>query len=245
MQNNSVRNYHTGQPDFSTENKTSSIEVHLKRDRYGSNVYGFPIPAHNEAQANNGIRPYIQDETIDPKFSERIQPNQEMDPPHEQDMEIGYEDSPPPPTYERLEQRFIDEIVKLARERSDAEDAEFTRHKERILEIDREYREKLSSLRAQQATRREEFLSKELQTRLNQYHEGKRKHCPNMKVPDVHGYVTFTAGESISRFGGGTEYKHDGEQTKCLSSGRSQGSEVRVPLPPGRVYNNSAVYNNT
>lgn len=53
-----------------------------------------------------------------------------MDQPHEQDMEIGYEESPPPPTYEGLEQRFIAEIMKLARERSNEEDAEFARHKE-------------------------------------------------------------------------------------------------------------------
>lgn len=66
-----------------------------------------------------------------------------------------------------------------------------------------------------------------------------------MKVPDAHGYTspsTFTAGEANSRFHGATEHKHDGERTLSLSSGRGQGSEARVPLPPGRVYNNSAVY---
>ncbi|TKY51773.1 ubiquitin carboxyl-terminal hydrolase 8 [Spatholobus suberectus] len=136
--------------------------------------------------------------------------------------------------------------MQLTREKSDGEDAEFTWHKERILEINTEYEEKLSSLRALQATRREEFLRKELQARLNQYHEGKRKYCPNMKVPDAYGYVcppTFTAGEAIgSRFHGAIEYKHDGERTLRSSSGRSKGSEAKVPLPPGRVYNNSAVH---
>lgn len=51
MQNNSVRNFLTGQPDlFSAENMTLSIEAHLKKDRYGSNMYGFQIPAYNEGK---------------------------------------------------------------------------------------------------------------------------------------------------------------------------------------------------
>ncbi|KAJ1435777.1 hypothetical protein SESBI_04726 [Sesbania bispinosa] len=116
-----------------------------------------------------------------------------------------------------------------------------------MLEINREYKEKLSSLRAQQATRREEFLQRELQGRLNQYDEGKRNHCPNMKVADAHNYLcpsTFTAGEATSRFHGVSEYKNDRERTESLiSSGSGSGtSEGRVPLPPGRVYNNRAVY---
>lgn len=64
-----------------------------------------------------------------------------------------------------------------------------------------------------------------------------------MRVADVHGYGgPLTAGEAIGRFNGVTEYKHDGEPTPSIPSGRSEGSEARVPLPPGRVYNNSAVY---
>lgn len=87
---------------------------------------------------------------------------------------------------------------------------------------------------------------------MNQYHKDKRNHFPSMKVADTHGYLcpstTFAAGEAASRFHGASECKHDGEPTQCLtltSIGikRSQGSEGRVPLPPGRVYNNkSAVY---
>ncbi|TKY51772.1 hypothetical protein E2542_SST23291 [Spatholobus suberectus] len=105
MQNNSVRNYLTIQPYlFSAENETLRAEVHLPRDRYGSNVNGLPILANNEAQGNNGIKSYIPDETIwDPKFSWMNQANEEMDRPHEQDMKIGYEERPPPPTYEGLE----------------------------------------------------------------------------------------------------------------------------------------------
>ncbi|KAK7391555.1 hypothetical protein VNO78_19971 [Psophocarpus tetragonolobus] len=230
MQNNSVRNYRKIQPYlFSTENESSRAEVHLSRDRYGSNV---------NAQENNGMKSYIPDETV--SWMNQL---------HDKDMEIGYEESPPPPTYEGLEQRFIDEIVKLTREKSDAEDAEIARHQERILEINTEYQEKLSSLRALQATQLEAFLRKELQARLNQYYEGKRKHFPNRKVSDDYGYgrpPTFTDGEAIgSRSHGVIEYKHDGEQTLRSASGRNQRNEAKVPLPPGRVYNNSVVHQQT
>ncbi|KAL1342274.1 hypothetical protein HN51_028843 [Arachis hypogaea] len=246
---NSVRNYLTGQPKlFSTENKTSSVEVYLPSNKYRSSVYGLPVPPYGEVQGDIEVRSYIQDETVDAKFSQLNQAAQQLDQSHEQDMEIGYEEgTPPPPTYEGLEQRFIDEITKLARERSDAEDAEFARHTERILEINKEYHEKLSALRNLQATRREEFLRKELQARLNQYQESKRNYSPHMKVPvpDDHGFTspsTFTA-EANSMFHGAIKYnKHDRERTMSLSSGRSQGSEARVPLPPGRVYNNSTPY---
>lgn len=48
----------------------------------------------------------------------------------EQDMEIGYEDKPSPLTFEGLEQKFQVEILKLVKEKSDAEEAENVRHKE-------------------------------------------------------------------------------------------------------------------
>ncbi|CAJ1976594.1 unnamed protein product [Sphenostylis stenocarpa] len=175
---------------FSAENETSSAELHFTRDRYESNMNDLPILANNEAEGNNGIESYVPDEmSWDLKFCRMNQANEVMDQPHEQNMEIGYEESRPLPTYEGLEQRFIDEIMILTREKSDAEDAEFARHEERILEINTEYQEKLSSLRALQATQREEFLRQELHARVNQYHEGKRNHCPNMKGADAYGYV--------------------------------------------------------
>ncbi|CAJ2629303.1 unnamed protein product [Trifolium pratense] len=201
-------------------------------------------------QGNNVIQSYIPDDSIDAKVS-----HQETDEAHEEDMEIGYDDRPPTPTYEGLEQRFIDEIMKLVGERSDKEDAEFARHNERIAEINEEFQEKLSSLRALQETRREEFLRKELQARSNQYQDGKRNHFPTMKVADANGYIcpstTFIAGEaaSSSKFHAAPEYdKYVVEPTEHLTTTSngiktSQKNETRVPLPPGRVYKNSSVHN--
>ncbi|CAL0321204.1 unnamed protein product [Lupinus luteus] len=211
----------------------SHIKSHLKRDRYGSNVNGFPVPANNEVQRNNGKRFCVQDEIKDSNFSQLNQANEEMNQSHEQDMEIGYEETPLPPTYEGLEQRFKDEIMKLAGEQSDAVNAEFVRHKERILEINTEYQEMLSALKAQQATRREEFLRQELQARLNQYHEDKRNQCRNMRVPDVHGYTGhLAAGEAIGRSHGAAEHKLDGEQAPRLPNWRS---DARVILTAGEA----------
>ncbi|CAK8572927.1 unnamed protein product [Lathyrus sativus] len=255
MQNNYVRNYLVGQPGLlSGENGTRNKETCLARDNYGSHGYGLPSDAYDEVQENNGMQPYIPNESIDAKASQQNQVNQETDEAREEDMEIGYDEMPSTPTYEGLEQRFIDEIMKLVRERSDKEDAEISRHKERIVEINEEFQEKMSSLRAHQETRRQEFLHKELKARSNQYQVGKRNHHPNMKIADANGYLcptTFTAGEatSSSRFHGATEYcKYVGEPTECattISNGikTSQSNETRVPLPPGRVYNNNSVHN--
>lgn len=45
-------------------------------------------------------------------------------------MEIGYEEHTIPPTFESLEQKFIDDIMKLTKEQQEAEDAENARHRE-------------------------------------------------------------------------------------------------------------------
>lgn len=45
-------------------------------------------------------------------------------------MKIGYDDLPSTLTFECLEQKFHDEIMNLAKEHSDAEDAENARHRE-------------------------------------------------------------------------------------------------------------------
>lgn len=48
----------------------------------------------------------------------------------EEDMDMGYEDNHMVETFESLKQRFINDITKLSKEQSDAEDAKNTRHRE-------------------------------------------------------------------------------------------------------------------
>ncbi|KVI06232.1 hypothetical protein Ccrd_015411 [Cynara cardunculus var. scolymus] len=144
---------------------------------------------------------------------------------YEQDMEIGYEeDKPSEISFQGLEQKFQDEIMKLIKELSDVEDEESARHKERMVEINRRYQEKLSSLRVQHAAQVGELLRKESQARLHQYQqEVGAEITTHLTHPHDYGwprpYMPHT--------------DHHGAK-------RSQGPEpVRVPYPHGRVYNNS------
>nr|GEV55190.1 hypothetical protein [Tanacetum cinerariifolium] len=90
----------------------------------------------------------------------------------EQDMEIGYEESGPSElTFERLERKFQDEIMRSIKEQGDLEDEEIVRHKERMLEINTQYQERFSSLRVQHAARLGELLRKESEARLNHYQQ--------------------------------------------------------------------------
>ncbi|KAF7146918.1 hypothetical protein RHSIM_Rhsim03G0094100 [Rhododendron simsii] len=257
----------------------------------------------------------------DPKADSDKQTNKEPRPQaHEQDMEIGYEDKPSTPSFEGLEQRFLDEIMQLAKEQCDAEDAENARHRERIIEINAQYQEKLSSLRAQQAKRREEFLLKEAQARLHQYKQAASNHYPANASPidprsygpknvspidsrgygptnassidprgpldprgygpttasriDPHGYGPTNGGPIDPRvpvdprgygptntgpidprvYGGAAaaeahqayaagQFESSRERRPFAGGGRNQVPEARVPIPEGRVYNNTSARN--
>ncbi|KAL4576693.1 hypothetical protein LXL04_012791 [Taraxacum kok-saghyz] len=107
---------------------------------------------------------------------------------HEQDMEIGYEDTNNPHlTSEGLEQRFQDEIMKLIKEQSNAEDEENARHKKRIVEINTRYQENLSSLRVRHESRVGEFLQKESQTRVYRYQQAANANVMKERGPHDYG----------------------------------------------------------
>lgn len=82
-------------------------------------------------QGGDAPRSYYQGQRSDRRMALQKQGNN--DPrcqPHEEDMDIGYEDKPMLQNFEGLEQRFLDDIMKLAKEQTDAEDAENARHRE-------------------------------------------------------------------------------------------------------------------
>lgn len=82
-------------------------------------------------QGGDPPRSYYQGQRSDPRMVlERQSNNDPRSNPGEEDMDIGYEDKPMLQTFEGLEQRFLDDIMKLAKELSDAEDAENARHRE-------------------------------------------------------------------------------------------------------------------
>lgn len=79
---------------------------------------------------------YFQCQRPDPKLALEKQNN--SDPrsrPHEEDMDVGYEGKPLSNNFEGLEQKFIDDIMKLAKEQNDAEDAENARHREVCMKL--------------------------------------------------------------------------------------------------------------
>ena len=83
-------------------------------------------------QGGNGARSYYHEPPPDPKNGLENQSNKEASrtQSHEQDMELGFEDNSLPMSFEGLERKFFDEVMKLAKEQSDAEDVENARHRE-------------------------------------------------------------------------------------------------------------------
>ncbi|KAK7292447.1 hypothetical protein RIF29_08228 [Crotalaria pallida] len=159
----------------------------------------------------------------------------------DRDRDVGYEGNLPSQTFEGLEKNFNDDIVKLAKELNDAEDAEYVRHREKINAINTQYEEKLAALRSQHASRRAEFLQREAQARQQQYQQSIRDPYPSSGMPprdrDPHGYNPVNAlagggerGYSADHF---DPYK---ERARFLGSARDQGFEPRGPYPGGRVY---------
>ncbi|CAK9171114.1 unnamed protein product [Ilex paraguariensis] len=205
-------------------------------------VFFVPFLLIGHEAGQGGIRSLYRGQTPDLKVQIEKQASKEPSlQSHEQDMEIGYEeDKPSSLTFEGLEQKFQDEILKLIKEHGDEEDAENTRHREKIVEISNQYQEKLSSLRTLQANRREEFLRKESQARLHQYQQaGISHHLVIASSVDPHGYSGSAATEAHQAYATG-QYESYRDRTSSLGGGRSQGTEGRVPYPQGRVYNNNA-----
>lgn len=94
----------------------------------------FVLGIHVYSDAGQGVdvsRSYFQGQRPDTKLV--LENQNSSDPrsrPHEEDMDVGYEDKPLSQTFEGLEQKYLDDIMKLSKEQSDAEDAENVRHKE-------------------------------------------------------------------------------------------------------------------
>ena len=87
---------------------------------------------HFAGQVGSGARSYYHGQPPDPKMGLESQSNKEAGrtQPHDQDMELGFEDNSLPMSFEGLERKFFDEVTKLAKEQGDAEVAENARHRE-------------------------------------------------------------------------------------------------------------------
>ena len=85
----------------------------------------------NVGQGGDAARSYFQGQRPDTKMMVDKQSNSDArSQPRNEDMDVGYEDNPPLQTFQGVDQKFHDDIVKLAKEQTDAEDAENARHRE-------------------------------------------------------------------------------------------------------------------
>ncbi|KAI4322495.1 hypothetical protein L6164_022185 [Bauhinia variegata] len=204
----------------------------------------------NEGQGGDSSRSYFQGQRPDPELALQNQGNiDSRSQAHEKDMDVGYEGNILPQTFEGLEQKFLDDIKKLAKEQNDAEDAEYARHREKITAINAQYEEKLASLRAKHASRRGEFLRRESQARQHQYQLKARDPYPRgggMAPGDPHGYSANNSSAPVGelqRGYGADHFDHYGERARFLGAGtRDQGFEPRGPYPGGRVYDTGSRY---
>lgn len=238
-------NSYQGRPDSMTSEKehpygTSRADGQWGWERDGSSHI------FNEGQGGDAPRSYYQGQRSDRRMALQKQGN--SDPrcqPHEEDMDIGYEDKPMLQNFEGLEQRFLDDIMKLAKEQTDAEDAENARHRESINTINSQYQEQLGALRARHANRRDEFLKRESQARQQQYQQTLTDHYPNsgMGHSDPHGYPsTLTPAEEQHRGYSTEQYESYRERAQLLRGNRDHGFEPRGQYHGSRVHDTSSRY---
>lgn len=247
LQNARLNNF-LRQPDshLSEEDKSclSSKSGRWQWCRDDQKVSG-PMPSHsyNEGPGGNGNKSINQAQMSD--LATDRQGNKEPSiQAHEQDMEIGYGDSPLPMNFEGVEQKFVDEIMKINKDRNDAEDAENARHREKLVEINMSYQEKLSSIRVRQASLREEFLRRESQARLLQYHQTRMSHYPG-NAADAHDYYASAAVATREAHQPYSSTQYESYQERRQFSGRERsqgGTETRVPYPGGRLYGSGRYY---
>ncbi|KAJ8649604.1 hypothetical protein MRB53_002627 [Persea americana] len=255
MQHNSAMNHYSGQPDtlpIDEERKyiASKVEGQWQWDRDGpKGPNSLSSQLYKEGQGSDPSRSLFQGQRPDPKLGLDKQANKDtraQD--HEQDMEIGYEEHTIPPTFESLEQKFIDDIMKLTKEQQEAEDAENARHRERIDEINAQYQEKLMAMRASQAAHRDEFLRRESQARQHQYQQAGLNHYQNSAGPsDPHGYgapataASDALGEAHRAYAAG-HYESHRERAQYMGGNQDHGFESRGNYTGGRSYGSGRRY---
>ncbi|XP_035540636.1 uncharacterized protein LOC118343667 [Juglans regia] len=228
---------------------TSNAEGRWKWERDGSKVSNSVASyMSNEGQGSDAPRSYFHGQRPDPKLALEKQSNSDTrSQTHEENMDLGFEDNALLQTFEGLEQKFHDDIMKLAKEQNEIEDAENARHRERINTINAQYEEQLVALRARHASRREEFLQRESQARHHQYQKAMMDQYPNssMGSSDPHGYIGIASSGAVGEARRGYNSDHFdsyGERARFLGGARDEGLESRGPYPGGRVYDTGSRY---
>ncbi|KAK6119834.1 hypothetical protein DH2020_046429 [Rehmannia glutinosa] len=204
-----------------------------------------PTAPFSEGKGREAPRSYYQNQRMDSRMPlERQGGGDPRSQSHEEDMDIGYEDNRVMQTFEGLEQRFLDDIMKLSKEQTDAEDAENARHREKINAINAQYEEQLFSLRARHASRRDDFLRRESQARQQQYQQIMEPYPTSGIGPsDPRGFNSASASErEPNRAYSSESYDPYRERNRFPGNARDHGYESKVPYPRGRAYDSGSRY---
>ncbi|ONK68835.1 uncharacterized protein A4U43_C05F16510 [Asparagus officinalis] len=232
------------QADEGHQYMSSKAEGQWQWDRDG--VKGSNVPSshmYKEGQGREVPRSSYQGQRPDPELGLEKQGNKDpRTQARQDDMEVGYEDNILPQTFEGLEQKFIQDIMKLTKEHQDAEDIENARHRERLSEINIQYQEKLLAVRARQATRREELLRKESESRHQQYQSHVNSYQNLAGPSDAHGFGSSAnhaaaLSDAHRAYAAAGNFEPYGERAEFGGGLRGRGYEPRGRYPGGRAYN--------
>ncbi|KAL3518662.1 hypothetical protein ACH5RR_021251 [Cinchona calisaya] len=215
-------------------------------ERDGSKLSS-PMSPHmfnNEGQGSEASRSYYDAQRLEPRMApERHGSHDSRSQPRGEEINIGYEENLKLQTFEGLEQKFLDDIMKLSNEQSDAEDTEIARHREKISVINGQYQEQLVALRARHASQRDEFLRRESHSRQQQYQQASMDHYPSSGRSDPQGYSSVAPpAREPQRAYAADNYDSHRERARYLGSGRNNEFEPRVQYPGGRAYDSGSRY---
>lgn len=241
MQYNSGVGNFVGRADEEQQYMTSKDERQWPWDMDGSKGAKPMSPdMYKAGQGTDASRSAYQAQRPDSKVA--LEKQMVRDP--RDNKEAGFEDSNLPQTFEGLEEKFLDDIMKLTKEQQEAEDKENARHRDRLSEINTQYQEKLVAIRTRQANLRDEFLRKESQVRQKQYQQASisNYHHPN----EAYGYVSVPATAAVhadpqQAYGRGN-FDAYGEQPEFSGGARSREFDSRGQYPGGRAYNSGGRY---
>ncbi|XP_024017525.1 uncharacterized protein LOC21400154 [Morus notabilis] len=237
-------------PERDNSYATSKADGQWRWERDGSKMpNSLSSQMFNEGQGGDTTRSYFQGQRPDAKMSLEKQSNIDTRSQRNEDMDIGYEENPAVQTFQSLEEKVHDDIMKLIKEQNDAEDAENARHREQINAINAQYGEQLVALRTRHSNRRDEFLRMESSNRQQEYQKAVVDRYPNSSVGpnDPHGYSGFAASTVAAASNAHRGYENEQydsyrERARFLGGARDHGFEPRGPYPGGRVYDTGSRY---
>lgn len=253
--------YHSNEWTWETDDShlSTPMSPHMPHHHPHPHDVGIEAPrSYHEGQRSDPRIPFEKHGNADPRHYEgqrsypRMQQEAHGDPSDRSrhnvdDMDIGYEDSPARPSFERLEHKFFDEIIKLSKEQSDAEDAENARHREKINAINTQYQEQLLLLRSHHEIRRDEYLRKESQARHQLYQQvASLDDYPSRGMsrssdPRSYNVVAGPNAETHRTYDSGN---NDGyrERGRFAGNARDHGFEPRAPYSVGSAYDHGSRY---